>query len=58
MNTNDDTVFLVHQVLFQEPKNFKYVNELTAPKDSVIIISILQMKTLRLREGKSLAHRH
>lgn len=58
MNTNDYTVFLVHQALFQEPKDFTYVNELTAPKASIIIISILQMKKLRLREMKSLAHRH
>ena len=48
----------MHQALFQEPKNFTHVTELTAPKASLIIISILQMGKLRLREVKSLAQEH
>lgn len=51
---------LVQQALFQEPKNFTYVNELTSPKASIIIIivSILQIKDWGLERYKSLAHRH
>ena len=43
-------VFSGHQTLFQELKNFTYVNELATPKAIIIItISILQVRKVRLR---------